>query len=204
MIGLGADNRDGGAPFAGIEAVVIGASAGAVEALTIVLTALPRNYSLPVFVVVHLPADRSSVLPGLFANQCQIRVKEVEDKEPIEKGTIYFAPPNYHMLIELDGHLSLSQEAPVLYSRPSIDVLFESATDVYGASLLGIILTGANSDGAKGLKALCDRGGAAIVQDPREALSQAMPLSAINQCPAAQVMTLDAIAALLRNLPERS
>jgi two-component system chemotaxis response regulator CheB len=114
------------------EAVVIGASAGALEALSVILPALPAGYGLPVFVVVHLPPDTRSILADLFQAKCHIPVREAEDKEPIRGGTIYFAPPNYHLLIEADRNVSLSSDEPVLFSRPSIDVLFESAADAYG------------------------------------------------------------------------
>ena len=109
------------------EAVVIGASAGAVDALSVLLPALPADYPLAVAVVVHLPPDRKSVMAELFQTKCRVRVKEAEDKEPFAPGTVYFAPPDYHLLVEPDRRLSLSSEESVLYSRPSIDVLFESA-----------------------------------------------------------------------------
>lgn len=181
-------------------AIVIGASAGAVEALSAILPLLPRGYGLPVLVVVHLPPDRPSALPGLFAAKCRIKVKEAEDKEPIQDGAIYFAPPNYHLLVENDRSLSLSQDPPVLYSRPSIDVLFESAAEVYGAGLIGIVLTGANADGAEGLRAVCKAGGAGVVQDPQEAQARAMPQAALQCCPGARVMKIETIAAFLQAL----
>ena len=108
-------------------AVVIGASAGAVEALSVILPALPAGYPVPVAVVVHLPPDRPSIMAELFAARCRVAVREAEDKEPLVPGTVYFAPPDYHLLVEAAGHLSLSSEEPVRFSRPSIDVLFESA-----------------------------------------------------------------------------
>jgi two-component system chemotaxis response regulator CheB len=179
-------------------AVVIGASAGALDALSALLPNLPRDYPLPVMVVVHLPPDKKSMLAELFRPRCAMQVREVEDKEPLQPGTIYFAPPDYHLLVESKKQLSLSGEELVLYSRPSIDVLFESAADVYGTGLIGIILTGANEDGARGLKAVVDTGGVGLVQHPNLAYASAMPQAALEQCPAAQVMRLDEIAAYLQ------
>ncbi len=180
------------------KAIVIGASAGALEALSAVLTTLPANFKLPVFVVVHVPPDKRSVLAELFQAKCQVDVREIEDKEPIVPGTIYFAPPDYHVLVETEQSLSLSSDEPVLFSRPSIDVLFESAADVYGPGLIGVILTGANQDGAQGARAITDAGGVVLVQDPLKAFSSAMPEAAIALCPGAAVMSLSEIADYLR------
>ena len=149
-------------------------------------------------VVVHVPPDKRSVLPELFQAKCRLPVREAEDKEPISGGTIYFAPPDYHLLVEVDKSLSLSSDEPVLFSRPSIDVLFESAADAYGAALIGIVLTGANQDGAKGMRAVVEAGGIALVQSPESAFASAMPEAAIEMCPSARVMSLDAIAAYLQ------
>jgi two-component system chemotaxis response regulator CheB len=182
------------------EAVVIGASAGAVEALSIILPALPRRYGLPVMVVVHMPPDRKSLLAELFQEKCDIRVVEAEDKEPLSGGAVYFAPPDYHLLVEADKSLSLSNEEPVLFSRPSVDVLFESAADAYGPHLIAVILTGANQDGAKGMKAVVDAGGMAIIQRPDEAYAAAMPEAAKTLCPTARVLPLKEIALSLRDL----
>jgi two-component system, chemotaxis family, protein-glutamate methylesterase/glutaminase len=182
------------------EAVVIGASAGALEALSTILPFLPVNYSLPVVIVVHVPPDRKSVLVDLFQAKCSVNVREAEDKGPISGGTVYFAAPDYHLLVETDKSLSLSDDEPVLYSRPSIDVLFESAADAYGPRLIAVVLTGANQDGAKGLKAVAEAGGMAIIQSPEGAYASAMPEAAIAECPGAQVLSLKEIAAYLRNL----
>jgi two-component system chemotaxis response regulator CheB len=180
-----------------IQAVVIGSSAGAVEALLQILPALPADYPFPVLVVVHLPPIVSVSLASLFTGHCRMPVKEAEDKEPISAGTIYFAPPNYHLLVEPDFRLSLSNEEPVLFSRPSVDVLFESAADAYGNSLAGVILTGANSDGAEGLHAIAAAGGLALIQTPASAQASAMPEAALEACPAARVLSLAAIAKVL-------
>ena len=130
-------------------------------------------------------------------------VKEAEDKEPIRPGVIYFAPPDYHLLVEADHTLSLSADEPVLYSRPSIDVLFESAADAYGDGLVGIILTGANEDGAAGLSAVYDAGGIALVEDPEGAFSSAMPSAALARRREARVLSLDEIADYLKGLKGR-
>lgn len=182
------------------EAVVIGASAGALEALSVILPTLPADYPLSVMVVVHIPQDKPSILAELFQAKCRLPVKEAEDKEPICRGTIYFAPPDYHLLVEMDHSLSLSSDEPVLYSRPSIDVLFESAADAYGPGLIGIVLTGANQDGAGGLKAIAGAGGVTIVQEPVGAFAPAMPEAAKAACPGARTMSLDAIAGFLREV----
>lgn len=183
-----------------IQAVAIGASAGAVQALLTILPALPVSFSLPVLVVVHVPPDRANVLVPLFQSKCRITVKEAEDKEPVEGGIIYFAPSDYHLLVETGGSLALSTDEPVNYSRPSIDVLFESAADAYGEALVGVILTGANHDGAAGLKAVVDVGGVAIVENPDEAYASAMPNAALEATPSATVMTHEQIVTYLSSL----
>lgn len=183
-----------------IKAVAIGASAGAVQALQVILPRLSVGYPLPVLVVVHVPPDRSNVLLPLFQAKCRIAVKEAEDKEPMVGGVIYFAPSDYHLLVEADSALALSDDEPVNYSRPSIDVLLQSAADAYGPALVGVILTGANNDGAAGLKAVTDAGGVAIVEDPAQAYASAMPDAALNAASTARVMSLDAIASYLSSL----
>ncbi|WP_298670400.1 chemotaxis protein CheB [uncultured Sphingomonas sp.] len=183
-----------------IEAIVIGASAGAVEALSAILPRLPADYQLPVIVVVHVPADRRNVMAPLFQSKCRVAVREAEDKELVVGGTVYFAPPDYHLLVEVDRTLSLSADEPVLYSRPSIDVLFESAAEAYGPALAGVVLTGANQDGARGLAAVEAAGGIALVEDPASACSSAMPLAALNECRAARALSIDAIAHCLLDL----
>lgn len=186
------------------EAVVIGASAGAVDALTVILPALPSGYPLPVMVVVHVPPDKKSLMADLFRYKSRVGVREADDKEPLAPGTVYFAPPDYHLLVEPDRRLSLSSEEPVHFSRPSIDVLFESAADAFGAGLVGVLLTGASADGARGLRAVRDAGGAAIVQHPDEAAVPTMPRAAIAACPEASVMTLEQIAGYLCDLGRSS
>lgn len=181
-------------------AVIIGASAGALEALSLLLPALPATYGLPVFVIVHVPADKPSVLAEIFDAKCQVRVIEAEDKEPVEPGVVYFAPPDYHMLFEDQRTIALSNEDAVLFSRPSIDVSLESAADVWGEDLIGIILTGANQDGARGLAAVSKAGGTVIVQNPDGAYAQAMPEAAIAACSHAKVMSLTDMSAYLMSI----
>lgn len=178
-------------------AVVIGASAGAVEALSRILPALPADYPLPILIVVHIPPDRQNILAPLFQAKCRMAVREAEDKEPALGGVIYFAPADYHLLVEAEGTLSLSSDEAVLHSRPSIDVLFESAADAFGAALIGVVLTGANPDGAKGLKAIADAGGTVLVEDPTNAYADAMPLAALQECPLATIIPLTEIASHL-------
>ena len=180
--------------------VVVGASAGAVQALLTILPALPARFALPVLVVVHIPPDRDNMLVPLLQSKCRITVKEAEDKEPIEDGVVYFAPSDYHMLVETNQSLALSTDEAVNFSRPSIDVLFESAADAFGAEVVGVILTGANHDGAAGLRKIHAAGGMAIVQDRAEAYATAMPDAALQACPAARTMTIDAITTYLTSL----
>jgi two-component system, chemotaxis family, protein-glutamate methylesterase/glutaminase len=185
------------------EAIVIGGSAGAFEALSALLPGLQADYPLPILIVVHLPPGRTSLFAELFRARCQIRVREAEDNEPVEPGVAYFAPPDYHLLVEADKRLSLSGEEPVQYARPSIDVLFESAADAYSGGLIGVVLTGANSDGADGLKAVVEAGGVAIVQSLKAAYAAAMPEAAIASCPGARVLSLNEIAVYLREIGAR-
>ena len=142
-----------------IEALVIGASAGGVPALLTLLSDLPESFRLPMVAVLHLPDDRDSELAEIFQHRLAIAVREAVDKEIIAPATLYFAGSGYHLSVEMDRSFSLSCEAPVHYSRPSIDVLMESAADAYGAGLAGILLTGANFDGAAGLAKIRQRGG---------------------------------------------
>ena len=183
-----------------VDAVVIGASAGGVEALNVLLPALPAGLRAPVFIVLHLPRDRPSMLAEIFARKCVQPVREAEDKEEAMPGTVYFAPSNYHMLVDDGPLLALSADDPVHHSRPSIDVLFESAVEIYHERLLGIILSGANDDGASGLAAIHDAGGVTVVQSPQTARAPQMVLSALKLRPADCVMPLDEIAQLLCTL----
>jgi two-component system, chemotaxis family, protein-glutamate methylesterase/glutaminase len=187
-----------------VDAVVVGASAGGVEALSVLLPALPADSNAAFFIVLHLPRDRPSFLSEIFARKCPLPVREAQDKEPVAPGTVYFAPTNYHLLLDAGPQMALSADDPVHHSRPSIDVLFESAVHVYGNRLLGIILTGANEDGAEGLAAVHDGGGITVVQQPASAHSPQMALSALKRRPADFVLSLNDIAGLLGTLkPDR-
>jgi len=179
---------------------VIGTSAGGVEALSRLLPALPRGAPAAVFVVLHLPRERPSLLVDIFAPRCEMTVREASDKEPVEAGTIYFAPPDYHLLIDEGPQLALSSDELVNFSRPAIDVLFESAADQYGERLLGIVLTGGNQDGAAGLQAVRAAGGMTIVQQPETAQVPYMPELALERGEVDYVLTLEQIAALLGTL----
>jgi two-component system chemotaxis response regulator CheB len=183
-----------------IDAIVIGTSAGGVEALSTVLPALRVGVGAPVFVVLHLPREKPSLLVDIFTPKCALPVREAEDKEPVEPGTVYFAPPDYHLLIDDGPALALSSDEAVHFSRPSIDVLFESAAEVYGARLLGIILTGASEDGAAGLDAVRRAGGCTVVQQPETAQVALMTEAALKLGPADFVLPLERIAELLRTL----
>jgi two-component system chemotaxis response regulator CheB len=191
----------GSAGISRIDAVVIGASAGGVEGLSMLLPALPATLRPAVFVVLHLPRERPSLLSQIYQPKCRTVVKEAEDKEPVEPGTVYFAPPDYHLLLEQGPHLALSVDEAVHFSRPSIDVLFESAADVYGERLLGLILTGASVDGAAGLEAVRLAGGMTVVQEPEGGYESHMALSALKRGPADFVLPLGRIAELLSTLP---
>ncbi len=188
------------APLAGIDAVVIGASAGGVEALSALLPALRAESDITLFVVLHLPRDRPSLLPDIFARRCPLPVREAQDKEPVEAGTVYFAPNDYHLLLDPGPRLALSVDDLVHHSRPSIDVLFESAADVYRERLMGIILTGANEDGAEGLAAVHDSGGITVVQEPETARSPQMVMSAMKRRQPDYILDLEQIAAMLAKL----
>jgi len=183
-----------------IDAIVIGASAGGVEAVGALLQGLPTPYAPSLIVVIHLPPDRPSLLAGIFQARCQLPVHEALDKEHLEAGTVYIAPPGYHLLVEADGTLALSLDAPVAFSRPSIDVLFESAAAAYGERVLGIVLSGANSDGAAGLAAIRAAGGRAWVQDPGDAMAAAMPQAALDTAGADLVVPLRDMAVRLAHL----
>lgn len=162
-----------------IEAIVIGGSAGTVEALVTILPALPAGFSIPIALVVHISPAGPSLLPDVLASRCALVVKEAEDKEPIAPHTVYVAPPNYHLLVEKERCFSLSVDDPVQFSRPAIDVLFESAADAYGAALVGVLLTGANEDGARGLARIGRAGGTTLVQSPATAPAPTMPEAAL-------------------------
>lgn len=179
------------------EAVIIGASAGGVNALMQVLPALPRGYRLPIVVVLHVKSGRQSQLVDVFQQRMRLPVREAGDKDDLIPGTLYFAPAGYHLLLENERSFSLSCDAPVHFVRPAIDVTMETAADVFGARLAGILLTGANDDGAEGMAAIGRAGGLTAVQDPQEADVDVMPLEAIRLRPPDLVLPLEQIKQLL-------
>lgn len=183
-----------------IHAIAIGASAGGVEALGVLLEALPAGFVPSILVVLHLPPDRPSLLVPLFSARCRLPVREALDKERLEPGTVYVAPPDYHLLVESRELLALSRDDPVQFSRPSIDVLFESAAHAFGPSLLAIVLSGANDDGAAGLLAVREAGGRGWVQDPATALAPVMPAAAIARAGADLVLPVRDMGERLANL----
>ena len=179
--------------------VVIGTSWGGLAALIKLLGGLPADFSLPVAVVQHRSKDSERLLPELLQDATDLTVCEMDDKDPLMPGTVHLAPANYHALVDA-GSISLTVEDPVRFSRPSIDVLFISAADEYRSGAIGVVLTGANEDGSRGLQHIVKRGGRALVQDPKTAEIPIMPLAAIKAVPSAEVLALDAIAPRLIQL----
>ena len=175
------------------EIAVIGTSWGGLSAVSAVVSALPATFALPLVVVQHRSPDAPGLLAELLQAKTRLNVCEVDDKQKILPGHVFIAPPNYHLLIDR-GYFALSTDAPVRYSRPSIDVTFMSAADEYGRRAIGVVLTGANEDGSLGLKRITDRGGYAIVQEPRTAESAIMPQAALRVVPKAHVLPLARIA----------
>ncbi len=178
-------------------AVVIGGSAGAMQALAAILPALPADFSLPVAIVIHVKEGTTGYLSTYLNGLCTLPVVEGLDKEPFKAGTVYVAPAGYHLLIEGDESLALSVDEPVSFARPAIDVLFESAAEVYQDGLIGIVMTGANRDGSQGLKRIRERGGLTIVQDPADAEASLMPRAAIEATAVDHVLPLIEIGPFL-------
>ncbi|HEX6639436.1 MAG TPA: chemotaxis protein CheB [Steroidobacteraceae bacterium] len=178
--------------------IVIGGSAGAIDVLGRALGGLTSRFAPAVAIVIHLPPEGPNVLHEILANPGSPPMKVAEDKEPIVAGTIYFAPPDYHLLVESGRTFALSQDDRVHYSRPAVDVLFESAAEAYGDRLLGIVLSGANPDGARGLRAVADAGGMAVVQAIESAEMIAMPAAALEAVPGSIELDVAALADLLR------
>lgn len=179
---------------------IVGVSTGGVKALQRLLGPLPADFPLPLLVVQHISADAGDGLARLLDQQCQLTVLEADSGAQMRAGCVHLAPANYHLMVESGGRLALSTDAPVSYARPSVDVLFESAADAFGAAVIGVILTGANHDGSRGLKAVKQAGGIAIVQDPEEAEARDMPRAAIAATRVDHVLPLDEISALLAQL----
>lgn len=177
-------------------AIVIGGSAGGIEALRQLIPALPADLRVPVFIVLHLGTDARGAWSAVFPHSA-VKVREAEDKEVAAPGAVYLAPPDYHLLVDDRGVMALSIDEPVNLSRPAIDVLFESAAWAYEDRLLGIVLSGANSDGAKGLAAIRQAGGRCWVQSPATAAAATMPRAALAAVPDARVLSLTQMAAAL-------
>jgi two-component system, chemotaxis family, protein-glutamate methylesterase/glutaminase len=173
--------------------VVVGTSAGGLRALERILGSLPGGFPLAIVAVQHRSKDSTDAYPAVVGATTSLPVQEAEDGEPILPGRVYVAPPDYHVLVE-PGRLALSTDDPVNFSRPSIDVLFESAADAYGSGLVAVLLTGANADGANGLRRVKQTGGVAIVQDPHTAESPEMPAAGIAGAPVDMILPLGAIA----------
>lgn len=182
------------------KAVVIGVSSGGLEALKVLVPGLRPDFALPVLIVQHLAPHADSYLPVCLNALSPLTVKEAEDKETLRPGVVYVAPPDYHLLVEPDATMSLSVDPKVNFSRPSVDVLFETASDAFGPKLVGIVLTGANHDGAAGLARIKRRGGLAIVQSPQSAQAASMPQAAMDATTVDHVLSLHEIAPFLNHL----
>ena len=182
------------------EAIVIGVSSGGMKALIYICSALPADFSIPIIVVQHISSRSDNQWIKLINDKCNLHIKEADEKEKIEKGNIYIAPPNYHLMIERNKTFSLTIDERVNFARPSIDVLFESAAEACKNKLIGVVLTGSNSDGTAGLKKINEYGGLTIAQDPETAESAFMPASAIAAVQVDYVLPLDGITDLLIKL----
>jgi len=177
------------------EAIVIGVSSGGMNAMKILFSLLPNDFSIPIIIVQHLsPRSNGKWISLLKSN---LPLKEADEKEKIENGNVYIAPPNYHLMIEREKTFSLTVDERVNFARPSIDVLFESAAEAYHNKLIGMVLTGANSDGTAGLNKIKEYGGLTVVQDPSTAESNYMPASAIRAMQVDHILPLEGIVGLL-------
>ena len=183
---------------------VVGTSWGGLAALRELVSCLPENLAVPVVLIQHRHKMSDDALPRLLQDRTPLSVCEAEDKMPIEPGRVYVAPADYHLLVERDSYFTLSVEEPIRYSRPSIDVSFTSAADAFGGRTIGVVLTGANADGAAGLKRIAERGGAALIQEPATAESPTMPAAALKAVPTARVMVLSAIGSAIAELASQT
>jgi two-component system chemotaxis response regulator CheB len=175
--------------------IVIGTSAGGLNALSVILGGLPSSFDVPIVVVQHRAAD-SHDLAQVLQDTTAMVVEEAEDKQILEDGHVYIAPPDYHVLVA-PGEIALTTDAPVRFSRPSIDVMFESAAEAYGDGLVAVVLTGANQDGCRGAMRVARMGGRVIVQDPETAESRTMPAAVQRAVETAEVISLNGIAEAL-------
>jgi two-component system chemotaxis response regulator CheB len=179
------------------EAIVIGVSSGGMNAMKVMFSLLPKEFNTPIIIVQHISSQSENLWIRLLNDESNLYIKEADEKEKIENGKVYIAPPNYHLLIERDKTFSLTIDERINYARPSIDVLFESAAEAYKNKLIGVILTGSNNDGTNGLKRIKEYGGLTIVQDPATAESAYMPASAIAVVQMDYILTLENIIKLL-------
>ena len=185
------------------KAIVIGISAGGMGTLKALLGALPKDFPLPILIAQHLSPDSGDAM-ALFLDQlCAIHVKEADEGERPTGGRVYLAPANYHLMVEPDGRLGLSADPPVNFSRPSVDVLFETAAQAFGERLIGVVLTGTGMDGSRGLRRIKDKGGVAVVQDPEDAAADAMPRHAMAAVHPDYLVTLSTLPQLFINLSEK-
>ena len=179
------------------EAIVIGVSSGGMNAMKIIFSLLPENFSIPIIIVQHIGSQSENLWIKLLNDKSKLEIKEADEKEKIEKGKVYIAPANYHLLIEKNKTFSLTTDEKVNFARPSIDVLFESAAEAYQNKLIGVVLTGSNNDGTRGIKRIKDYGGLTIVQDPDTAESFFMPASVIASFLPDYILPLEDIIKLL-------
>ncbi|MEI6455409.1 MAG: chemotaxis protein CheB [bacterium] len=186
------------------KAVVVGSSAGGLKALKLLFKGLSPAFKMPVIIVQHISPDSENYLIQILNDMKKLTVKEADEKEKPARGMAYIAPPNYHLLFETDQSFTLTVDERVNYARPSIDVLFETAAEAYKDTLIGIILTGANTDGSRGLKKIKDFGGLTIVQDPATAESDSMPRAAILSTQVDHVLPIEEISAFLNSLVENT
>ena len=186
------------------ELIVMGCSMGGMRATEIILGALPADFPLPIVLVQHRYRTSNELLPSILRRHTQLSVVDADDRQQIHQGTVYLAPADYHLFVERGGELRLSVDARVEYSRPSIDVLFESASDAYQQALIGVVLTGANSDGANGAALIKKRGGFVVVQDPETAEAPEMPSAAIAKTRVDRVLPLDRIGPFLVEISRSS
>lgn len=182
------------------KAIVIGSSAGGLAALKELLSPLKKDFRIPIIIVQHVSPHSDNYITTYLDKFCELKVKEADQKEMIKKGHVYFAPPNFHLLVEENYSFSLTIEERVNYARPAIDILFETASYAYKDKLIGIVLTGANHDGSKGLQMIKSRNGLCIVQDPKEAEVNSMPLNAINATQVDHILSLSEISSLINDL----
>jgi two-component system chemotaxis response regulator CheB len=180
--------------------IVIGGSAGGISAVQTILKRIPSDFQIPIVIVIHLPADNRGLLTEVLQVSSKIPLKEPNDKDPIERGKVYTAPSGYHLMVEKEKIFCVNLDEPVQYSIPSIDVFFASAAEVYESKILGVILSGANEDGAEGLCRLVENGGVAIIQSPKTAQSPLMPQSALKAAPSALSLSPEEIGEFIANL----